>query len=184
MATPSIARLGHVGIHVHDVEKEKAFYRDVLGLTVTDEDPELGMVFMSARPEVEHHEFLLCGGRKTEPDVRWLQQVSFRCDSADDVVGYFKRFKECGVKLDQIVSHGNAIGVYFFDPEGNRCEVYWNTGLKARQPYVENVDLNRPLDEVMKEIEESVRQHGAAGFVNPEWVKSRGARTLGLDSKD
>jgi catechol-2,3-dioxygenase len=47
MATPSIAKLGHVGLHVQDIEKEKAFYRDVLGLTVSDEDPELGMVFMS-----------------------------------------------------------------------------------------------------------------------------------------
>jgi catechol-2,3-dioxygenase len=40
MAEPSIARLGHVGLHVQDLEKAKPFYRDILGLTVTDEDPE------------------------------------------------------------------------------------------------------------------------------------------------
>ena len=53
MATPSVARLGHVGIHVHDLEKEKVFFRDVVGLQVTDEDPNLGMVFMRAQPEEE-----------------------------------------------------------------------------------------------------------------------------------
>ena len=35
MATPSIARLGHVGLHVNDLEKQKAFYRDVLGMPLT-----------------------------------------------------------------------------------------------------------------------------------------------------
>jgi catechol 2,3-dioxygenase-like lactoylglutathione lyase family enzyme len=44
MASPSIARLGHVGLHVRDLETQKAFYRDILGLTVSDEDPEMGLV--------------------------------------------------------------------------------------------------------------------------------------------
>src|SRR5712692_112974 len=125
MAAPSIARLGHVGIHVRDLEKQKAFYRDVLRLKVTDEDLKMGMVFMSARPEEEHHEFLLCGGRNVGADARMPQQVSFRCNSLDDLIGYHQRFRERGVKFDMIVSHGNAIGIYFYDPEGNRCEVYW-----------------------------------------------------------
>ena len=54
MAQPSIARLGHVGIHAFDIEKERAFYQDMLGLQVTDEEPKMGMVFMSSRPEEEH----------------------------------------------------------------------------------------------------------------------------------
>ena len=38
MPTPSVARLGHVGLHCQDLEKQKAFYRDIIGLTITDED--------------------------------------------------------------------------------------------------------------------------------------------------
>ena len=102
MATPSVARLGHVGLHVEDLEKEKAFYRDIIGLTVTDEDPELGMVFMSARPEEEHHELMLCGGRNVGAEARVVQQVSFRCDSLEDVLGFYRRFKEHGVKFDVV----------------------------------------------------------------------------------
>jgi catechol-2,3-dioxygenase len=167
MAQPSIARLGHVGIHAFDIDKERAFYQDVLGLHVTDEDPKMGMVFMSARPEEEHHELLICGGRNVEDkDALLLQQVSFRCNSLDDVIGYYKRFKEHNVQFDMIVSHGNAVGLYFRDPEGNRCEVYWPTGLKARQPYLEMVDLDEDVDEILRKIKESVAEHGESGVVD------------------
>ena len=167
MKNPSIARLGHVGIHAYDIDKQRAFYRDALGLQVTDEDPNMGMVFMSARPEEEHHEFLICGGRNVEDrDALLLQQVSFRCDSLEDVIGFYRRLKERGVPFDMIVSHGNAVGLYFRDPEGNRCEVYWPTGLKARQPYLEMVDLDEPPDEIMRKIRESVAQHGDTGIVD------------------
>ncbi|HZO83187.1 MAG TPA: VOC family protein [Candidatus Binataceae bacterium] len=166
MATPSIARLGHVGLHVQDLEKQKSFYRDILGLTVSDEDPELGMVFMSSRPDEEHHELLLCRGRNVGSDARVVQQVSFRCNSLEDVLGFYRRFKEKGVQIDVILSHGNAIGVYGLDPEGNRFEVYWNTGLKAKQPYGQVLDLEKPAVELMKEVEESVARYGKTGYID------------------
>lgn len=168
MATPSVARLGHVGLHVRDLEKQKSFYRDIIGLTVSDEDPEMGMVFMSARPEEEHHELLLCRGRNVGTEARVVQQVSFRCNTLDDVLGYYRRFKENGVKIDVILSHGNAIGIYALDPEGNRCEVYWNTGLKAKQPYGVVLDLEKPAAELMKEVQESVARYGTTGYVDRE----------------
>jgi catechol-2,3-dioxygenase len=121
-----------------------AFYRDIVGLKVTDEDQEMGMVFMSARPEEEHHELLLCGGRNVGSEARVVQQVSFRCNTLEDVIGYYRRFKQCGVKFDSILSHGNAVGIYFYDPEGNRCEIYCATGLRARQPFGLTVDLEQP----------------------------------------
>jgi len=62
------------------------------------------MVFLRARPEEEHHEFLLCKGRNAEQDTLLLQQVSFRCD--------------------------------------------------------------RPPEELLREIAESVRQHGESGVVD------------------
>jgi len=165
MTTPSIARLGHVGLHVQDLEKGKAFFRDIVGLTVTDEDPELGMVFMSARPEEEHHEFLLCRGRNVGTDAKVVQQISFRCNSLGDVIGFYRRFKEHGIRIDRTVSHGNALSVYFYDPEGNRCEIYWATGLKAKQPYGQKIDLEKPPAELLKENEEHVSKYGKTGYV-------------------
>jgi hypothetical protein len=69
------------------------------------------------------------------------------------------------VVFDQVVTHGNAIGVYFFDPEGNRCEVYWPTGLLARQPFLNAIDLTQPPDAILAHIQALVEKYGATGHV-------------------
>ena len=61
--------------------------------------------------------------------------------------GFYGRLKKHGVQFDMIVSHGNAVGMYFRDPEENRLEIYWATGLDAKQPYLEKVDLTESPDE-------------------------------------
>jgi catechol 2,3-dioxygenase-like lactoylglutathione lyase family enzyme len=165
--TPHIGSIGHVGIYVEDVERSLAFYRDLLGLHVTDQDEKNGMYFLTSRPGVEHHEFLVCRGRTAPRDARLIQQISFRCPSLEDVIGFYERMKAAGVEFDSIVSHGNAVGVYFFDPDHNRCEVYWATGLEARQTYLAQVDLTRPPDDIIADIKEHVQQYGSTGFVDP-----------------
>jgi len=167
---PSIERLGHVGLHVSDLDRAVGFYRDILGLNVTDEDPEAGMVFLSARPDVEHHELLLCKGRNAPRDAMLVQQVSFRCPSLSDVQDYYRRLRDNEVQIDMTVSHGNAIAVYFYDPDGNRCEVYWGTGLEARQPYLVGVDLTKPANVLSAEVEDSVRQYGKTGYVDRSFL--------------
>ncbi len=118
---PKISSLGHVGIFVEDVARSLAFYQDLLGLILTDSDDRSGMYFLSSRPDVEHHEFLVCRGRTAPRNVRLLQQVSFRCGSLEDVIAFYKRLDAAGVRFDRIVSHGNAVGIYFFDPDDNHA---------------------------------------------------------------
>lgn len=171
VAPRKVAELGHVGIRCFDVEKQLAFYVDVLGLVVTDSDPEVGNFFLSARPDDEHHELLLAKGRDVALDGRLIQQISFRCDTFDDVVGLYRQLRSYGTTFDMIVSHGNAVGVYFFDPEGNRAEVYWQTGLVARQPFIENIDIETPADELMAAIRASVEKYGASGFTEDSYAR-------------
>ena len=64
-----VVGLGHTGLWVDDLEKMRDFYERVIGLTVTDADDEQGIVFFSAQPDVEHHEFVLQRGR-TAPGCR------------------------------------------------------------------------------------------------------------------
>ena len=161
----AITGLGHVGLHVNDLEAQAAFYNTIVGLTITDKDLERGMIFLSARPDEEHHELLLCGGRSAPPGTLMLQQVSFHCSSLDDMMTYDRRFRENGVNVDMVVTHGNAIGIYFFDPEGNRCEVYWKTGLEARQPFLVDLDLSQPREAILTRVRELVDKHGATGYI-------------------
>lgn len=165
---PQVEGVGHVGIFTSNLPEMRAFYVDVLGLTVTDDDSAHGLVFLSADPAREHHHLVLSAvppGVSLKPV---LQQVSFKCRSLEDVVGYFERFKQAGTKIQYAVTHGNAIGVYFYDPDGNRCEVYWQTGWEAHQAFRVSIDLMKPLADVLTKVEVLVKQYGDTGFVESE----------------
>jgi catechol-2,3-dioxygenase len=161
----AVTGLGHVGLHVNDLDAQAAFYEQMIGLTITDRDPDVGMVFLSARPNEEHHELLLCRGRTAPAGTLMLQQVSFHCDALADMIEYDRRFRRHGVEIDMVVTHGNAIGIYFYDPEGNRCEVYWKTGLEARQPFLMDIDLGQSEEAIMRRVREVVEMYGATGII-------------------
>ena len=145
---PRVSGLGHVGIWANDLQRMGTFYRDVLGLQVSDEGGvgPLQFVFLSANPEAEHHETVLMG--PPQENGR-LQQVSFRVDSLEELRAFHREFLARQVPIEMVVSHGNAIGIYFFDPEGNRCEVYWRTGKEVHPPYFKPIDLTRSDEEIM-----------------------------------
>ena len=138
------------------------FYTRVLGLTVTDEDDELGIVFLSSRPEVEHHEFVLANGRTAPAGSLLTHQVSWRVDSLETIVEYHQRFRAEGVQVQQEVTHGNAIGIYFFDPEGNRNEVYLRIDKDVRQPFRKSLNLDQDLEAILAEAERLLSDGGAA----------------------
>jgi len=164
----SIRKLGHVGIYAQDLPTLRAFYRDMVGLKIADETPSA--VFMSSDPDNEHHEFALFKADAEHP-ATCVQQISFSCESLQDIINYYHRFKEHDVRFSRVVSHGNAVGLYFHDPEGNRCEVYWTTPWKAHQPYGVAVDLTKSEAEILREIEEDVKVYGATGHQDPDSFK-------------
>jgi len=167
----AVKKLGHVGIFAQDFEKMRDFYSKMIGLTITDETPTAA--FMSSNPQEEHHELLIAKANDDAERTN-VQQLSFSCQSLDDIVSYYQKFKAQGVQVSRAVSHGNAVGLYFFDPEGNRCELYWTTPFKARQPYAVAVDLTRPTHEILRSIEDDVKIHGATGHRDTEsFVRQR-----------
>jgi catechol 2,3-dioxygenase-like lactoylglutathione lyase family enzyme len=137
-----ISGLGHVGIYAEDLMKQRDFYTRVMGLTIADEDLEArGMVFLSADPVAEHHEFVLMKGRVASAETRAIQQISFKVPSINDMRAFKQRLEDEHIEIERIISHGNAFGMYFFDPEGNRIEVYYKTGFPVPQPHGDPIDL-------------------------------------------
>jgi catechol-2,3-dioxygenase len=165
---PKVDCVGHVGINTSNFDEMRTFYTKVIGLEVTDDDTEHGILFLSADPSDEHHHVVLAKVPEGEMLRPVLQQVSFRCGTLEDVVGYFQRFIETGTKIQYAVTHGNAIGVYFFDPDGNRCEVYWKTGLQARQAFRISVDLTKSPEDLLDEVQSLVTLYGETGFVESD----------------
>jgi len=147
---PAIEALGHVGVYTEDLMKQRDFYSRVLGLQIADEDLEnRGMVFMSADPKREHHEFVLMKGRVTRDDAKVIQQISFIVNSVEDLKEYHQRLKAENITVERTVSHGNALGMYFFDPEGNRIELYYRTGFEVPQPHGDPIDLEASVEELL-----------------------------------
>lgn len=142
-----IAELGHVGLMTHDLDQMRAFYTDVLGLTVTDQDLDAGLVFLSSRPGVEHHELVLTRGRCTTDETRLIQQISFRVDSLESLMEFRHRLLDprSGARIQQEVTHGIAYGIYFWDPEGNRVEVYLRIDghQDVPQPYRKHLNFDQ-----------------------------------------
>jgi len=157
----AIAELGHVGFWVEDLELMRTFYTEMMGLTITDEDVEKGMVFLSARPDTEHHELVLARGRVAAPDTKLIQQVSFRIDSVESLLDFHNRFKAAGVKVQQEVTHGNAYGIYFWDPEGNRVEVYYRVPVDVRQPFRKHLNLDQSVEDVIAEADRLLAEGGS-----------------------
>jgi catechol 2,3-dioxygenase-like lactoylglutathione lyase family enzyme len=157
-----IIGLGHTGFWVEDLDKMRDFYVRVLGLTVTDEDEDLGIVFFSARPDEEHHEFVLARGRTAPIGTLLTHQVSWRVDSLETVLEFHRKFREEGIEVQQEVTHGNAIGIYFFDPEGNRNEVYLRIERDVRQPFRRSLNLDQDPGDVLAQAERLLSAEGAA----------------------
>lgn len=129
---PSVTGLGHIGLYVQDMAKMVDFYSSFLGLKVTDVGwPRI--VFLSAQPDVEHHELALA--QAPEGERTNAQQISFTVASLKDLREFHKAIKDEGLQIDRTVSHGNAFGCYFRDPEENKVEVYWHTGIDYPQPH-------------------------------------------------
>lgn len=150
-----ITGLGHVGIYAEDLMKQRDFYTRVMGLNIADEDlEERKMVFLSADPIAEHHEFVLMQGRVTTDDARVIQQISFKASSIDDLREFKQRLEDENLTIERIISHGNAFGMYFFDPEGNRIEVYYKTGVPVPQPHGDPIDLARSDEELLADAKE------------------------------
>ena len=147
---PKVSGLGHVGIYVNDLMKQRDFYSRVMGLQIADEDLEQrGMVFMSANPEEEHHEFVIMKGRDAPEDAKLVQQISFKVETLAELREFHKVFKAEGVRIQRTVSHGNAFGMYALDPEGNTIEVYYSTGFPVPQPNGDPIDLDASEEELM-----------------------------------
>jgi len=146
---PTITGLGHVGLYCNDLPTMRQFYAETLGLTISDEDRQRGICFLSAAPDSEHHELALVQAKDPAQKTRNVQQVSFKVQDLESVREFYHRLRAAGMKIDRTVTHGIACSVYFYDPEDNRIELYYTTPYKVRQPLGEPIDLDQPDDALL-----------------------------------
>jgi catechol-2,3-dioxygenase len=152
-------RFSHIGLFVSDLDRMEAFYRGVLHLWVTDRGliGEVRVVFLSRDPG-EHHQILLASGRPDSLEFTTVNQIALRADSLSTLREVAGRARRAGADRVSAVNHGNAVSVYFEDPEGNRLEVFVDTPWHVPQPLREPIDLAVSDEELMERVEQRVRE--------------------------
>ncbi|HET7597448.1 MAG TPA: VOC family protein [Burkholderiales bacterium] len=162
MRAPQL-RFSHVGFFVRDLERMADFYSRVLGFTITDrgnlETPRgaVGLVFLSRDP-TEHHQIALVSGRPEELPFNPINQISFRMADFAGLREMHRRIQGEAVSEIAPVSHGNALSVYFLDPEGNRVELFVDTPWYVTQPLRIPMDLSLSDEALWKWAEENARK--------------------------
>ncbi len=165
--------LGHIGIYVRDLERMVAFYRDFMGMQVTKQNWRAGAVFLSADPEAVDHEIALVRGRPDGEEPHLINQISLRVATLDDLRAFHRRLIAEGYRIDRVANHGSAIGCYFFDPEGNRTEVFWVTGRACWVPTADPIDIEQPDEVVLAEVDrvwERLRHVPVGGRIEHEFA--------------
>lgn len=124
----SIAKIGHVALHVRDLARSARFYTDVLGFRVSDaygsDMLPGGVVFL--RCNTDHHGIALFPAG-AEPGGG-QHHVAFEVATLAEVVRARERLRAHGVPIDFEGRRraGCQIAVEFRDPDGHSLEIYWN----------------------------------------------------------
>jgi catechol 2,3-dioxygenase len=117
------ADVGHVNLRVTDLEGSVAFYRDVLGLHVTQQDAE--SVFLAAGG-YHHHVALNVWGTPTmtaPPGAAGLHHFALRLPDEAALAEVVVRMLQAGHRVQGATDHGVNIAVYLLDPDGNGVEL-------------------------------------------------------------
>jgi len=126
MLRPS--KLGHVGIHVKDLERSKKFYTEVVGLKVSDELPGRA-VFM--RCGHDHHDTVLFQLppeklSRSQNDRVEVQQISYEVDRLEDLRQKAAEVRALGIEVIGPQQRGPGMDktIDFSDPDGNTIQFY------------------------------------------------------------
>jgi catechol-2,3-dioxygenase len=167
----------HMGIFVTDPARMEDFYTRVLGFAVTDRGllGSTSLVFLSRDPK-EHHQIVLASGRPAAGGFNPINQISFRMADFSGLREMHRRLQQEGVKELAPVSHGNALSVYFKDPEGNRIELFIDTPWYVQQPLRIPMDMNLPDAELWRWAEAEARK--IPGFKPVEEWRAELAREM------
>lgn len=153
--------LSHLGIYVRDLETMRRFYVEVIGLVESDRGSGTtaphDYIFLSADP-TKHHQLLLATGRAAGAAPSTVNQISFKLDSLDELRTMYRWVKENAVRRLRSVNHGNAWSIYFWDPEDNQVELYFDTPWYVAQPHSDPLDLEMSNDEILRQTEDYARR--------------------------
>ena len=125
---PAGLTVGHVHLKVADLERAIAFYRDVLGLGLTQRYGTQA-AFLSAGGYHHHvglNTWMSRGGKPPAEGTTGLFHAAFLYPTRADLARAVRRVADAGLGIDGAADHGVSQAVYLRDPDGNGLELYWD----------------------------------------------------------
>ncbi|MCC2673477.1 MAG: lyase-like protein [Ramlibacter sp.] len=136
-APAPIQQLHHFAYRAKDAEETRHFYEDILGLPLyhiiqSDMVPSTGEYcpythfFFRLQDGSFIAFFDLGDDQAAEPSPNtpgWVNHISFRVDSVQDLLDMKARLEAHGVEVLGITDHHIFDSIYFFDPNGVRLEL-------------------------------------------------------------
>lgn len=147
---PEGLSVGHVHLRVSNLERSIAFYRDVLGLEITQRYGDRA-AFLSAGGYHHHlglNTWASRGGTPPAPGHTGLYHVAFLYPTRAALARAVKQVLHMGISLDGQADHGVSEAIYFADPDGNGVEIYWDrpSAEWPRDASGELAMVNDPID--------------------------------------
>jgi catechol 2,3-dioxygenase-like lactoylglutathione lyase family enzyme len=158
-----VARIGHIGIAVRDLEETVAFYTRMVGLRVTERfeygEDEVGHgVEVTAgafvRCDSTHHcisFFAMRNGFAPEAEGHpyGLHHIAFEMRTPAELMEKYREFKRAGIEIVNARKGGpgNQPRFYSRDPDGNLIEFYWGIdqvgwdGRPRAYPPIQEIEL-------------------------------------------
>ena len=156
---PAQTRIGHVHLKVSDLNRSLAFYRDLLGFSLT-------MMYGSQAAFISaggyhHHIGLNTWHSKDAPPASaegvGLYHTAILYPSRKDLALIYVRLRDARYPFTGASDHGVSEALYLDDPDGNGVELYWDRP-EHLWPRKEDGSLNMftkalDIDGLLKELQ-------------------------------
>ena len=130
----NLQRIGHILLSVRDVERSKAFYTQVLGFKVLEQDPTHGGVFLSLGEHGNTLDLFPSKNPDAYPQPKpgvgsreglGVRHTAYAVASEDDFVRAYFSLQDAGVPIHKAIDHTSQKSIYFHDPDDNLLEIVW-----------------------------------------------------------
>ena len=132
--------VGHIGINVRDIEVSKKFYQNIFDFEVMVESAKEGKKYAFLGNDGE----LLVtlweqSDKEFSPTTAGLHHLAFVLEDKKELLSFEEKIEKFKVKkiYETVVSHQEGAksgGLFFYDPDGTRLEVYVTEGAHECQP--------------------------------------------------